>query len=144
MNANNGDTIFVKAGTLSEGPLSVNSSISLIGENKDSTRISIMTKGHEVTESIIFHYTWYDTALAVTAAGFRLSGFSITTNGGNIQVNSTHAKITGNSIAADVDVIGSNIQVTDNSFWTDSNRRPYSNWRLLQRINQPDKRHTLL
>jgi nitrous oxidase accessory protein NosD len=121
LHANNGDTVYVKTGNYSEGPLFVNKTISLMGENKDTTRVSINTQGHEVTESIIFHYTWYETALTVTADGFKLSGFSVTTNGGNIQANSTRAIIAGNCIAADVDAIGLSMKVTDNSLWTDSN-----------------------
>jgi nitrous oxidase accessory protein NosD len=112
--AQNNDIIYVKAGNYSENSLSINKSITLIGENKDSTTISLDSPSHEETVSIIFHYIWYDSALRVTSDGFKLSGFTITTTGGNIIIDGNRTKITANTIGADMSLNGSNIQLSNN------------------------------
>ncbi|HSV50113.1 MAG TPA: hypothetical protein VLH35_07330, partial [Candidatus Acidoferrales bacterium] len=114
--ASNSDVIYVKAGNYSENSLSINKSISLIGENRDTTIISLDSPSHEETVSIIFRYIWHDPALTVTCDGFKLSGFTITTTGGNILVSGNKTKITTNSIGADISINGSSIQLTNNQF----------------------------
>ena len=74
--ANQGDTIFVKAGTYNEDWISVNKSVSLVGDNQKSL--------------IIYHSSL---GFAVTANKVHLKGFTIT----NIEAGQGHAVDMANS-----------------------------------------------
>jgi nitrous oxidase accessory protein len=79
-NANDGDTIFVKKGVYVENPV-VNKSVSLVGEDRDSTVIDV-TAGLKVERDnvTITGLTVYDgwTGIAVTANHCNISGNKIT------------------------------------------------------------------
>ena len=78
-NANDGDTIFVKKGVYVENPV-VNKSVSLVGEDRDSTVIDV-TAGLRVERDnvTITGFTVYDgwTGIAVTANYCNISGNKI-------------------------------------------------------------------
>jgi nitrous oxidase accessory protein NosD len=114
--ANNGDSIYIRAGKYSESALLINKSISLIGENSELTIIDLNSPSHSETVDLIFHYTWYETALNANCDDFKLLGVSITTTGGNIKINGSRIQVTGDSIAADTSIAGSSIQVINNKF----------------------------
>jgi nitrous oxidase accessory protein NosD len=118
-NATDGDTILVKKGTY-EGPrdqtLVIDKSISLIGEDANSTILNLhpaYTEWWILTQS----YTSYSNAITVDANDFKLSGFTISTQG-DISVSGERTQITGNIITtgstADLRVSGSYCNITDN------------------------------
>jgi len=98
-NANDGDTIFVKKGVYVENPV-VNKSVSLVGEDRDSTVIDV-TAGLKVERDnvTITGLTVYDgwTGIAVTANYCSISGNKIkdATIGIGL-INSENNSITGN------------------------------------------------
>lgn len=98
-NANDGDTIFVKKGVYVENPV-VNKSVSLVGEDRDSTVIDV-TAGLKVERDnvTITGLTVYDgwTGIAVTANHCNISGNKITDATIGIGLyNSENNSITGN------------------------------------------------
>ena len=98
-NANDGDTIFVRKGVYVENPV-VNKSVSLVGEDRDSTIIDV-TAGLKVERDnvTITGFTVYDgwTGIAVTANHCNISGNKITVATIGIGlINSENNSITGN------------------------------------------------
>ena len=112
--AADGDTIFVKRGIYEENPLEINKTLSLIGEGADSTKISFDPPHTEVTLSIYEHYVFYDEPIKVYAAGFKMSGFTIDTTGGDMVISGNRTKITENQILTDLYVLGSHLSITEN------------------------------
>ena len=91
-NANNGDTIFVRAGTYYEN-LIVDKLINLIGENKETTIIDGSENGHVVR--LIVDY------ITITGFTIRNSGLIPSPGGeyGGITIESSHNNISGNIIS---------------------------------------------
>ena len=89
-NATNGDTIYVRSGTYTENELKITKSIFLIGEKPESTKINLNSEKHD--ESLypefpdLYRAIWYDRAMAVHADNFVLSGLTISTTGGDINI----------------------------------------------------------
>jgi len=115
-NATDGDTIIVKKGIYEENPLEINKTLSLIGEGADSTKISFDPPYTEVTISIYERHIFYDEPIKVFADGFKMSGFTIDTTGGDVVIKGNGTKITENQILADLYVLGSHLSVTENKF----------------------------
>ena len=115
-NATNGDTIFVKDGTYQENAISTNKSLSIVGEGYQSTKINFQTRSYEVDINIYEKYTFYDPAILVNANNFRLSGFSIDSNGGEISINGNSTQITANNFGSKFNAIGSYLFITENTF----------------------------
>jgi nitrous oxidase accessory protein len=114
--AANGDTVYVKSGKYAETSLVINKSIALIGENVESTTINLDSPRHEGLNFLYQKVHWYETAMTVASNGFKLSGFRITTTGGDISIIGNKSKITGNSISAELSIKGSYVDVLENVF----------------------------
>lgn len=113
--ANEGDTIFVRKGTY-EGAenqtLMINKSISLIGENAENTKINIHP---EWVTSTIFTTTisGYACPIRIEANDVRLSGFTITSDGGQLFVSANRTQITDNIITIHLQVNTGLMIITD-------------------------------
>jgi parallel beta-helix repeat protein len=115
--ANEGDTIFVKKGTY-EGPkdqtLVINKSLSLIGEDAANTKINL----HPLwIEAWFFTYpSYYDTPMEILANDIKISGFTITSDGGRIFTTGNRTQIIGNIIKTGLRVEGgSHVTIAENT-----------------------------
>jgi hypothetical protein len=106
-NATDGDTIFVKKGTY-EGPINqtlmINKTLSLIGEDANNTILNLhpaYTEWWILTQS----YTSYSNAITIDANDFKISSFTISTQGG-ISISGNRTQIIGNKITAGISVTG--------------------------------------
>jgi hypothetical protein len=115
-NATNGDTVYVKNGIYVEMSLGIKKSISLIGENVKSTVINLDSPSHDEINYLFQNVHWHDQALTVNSDDFKLSGFTITTTGGDISIIGNRSQIAGNSITADLSILGSYVDVLENTF----------------------------
>jgi nitrous oxidase accessory protein len=115
-NATDGDSIFVKKGVYEENPLMVNKTLSLIGEEADSTKISFDPPYTEETYNIFEHYRFYENPIEVDADDFVMSGFTIVTTGGYIVISGNGTEITGNHVLTDFLVGGSHLNIIGNKF----------------------------
>jgi nitrous oxidase accessory protein len=97
-NANEGDTIFVKKGVYVENPV-VNKSISLVGENRDSTVIDVTAglkvQSNNVTITGFTIYDGYD-GISLAANYCNISGNKITNTTHGIVVFGYENSISGN------------------------------------------------
>jgi parallel beta-helix repeat protein len=110
-NAKDGDTVFVKKGTY-DGPINqsllINKTISLIGENANSTIIRLYPDFFEafvMGQSI--GWIW-GSSLVTTAQNVLISGFTFVSDGGRMCIVVDNAKIVGNIIAAPLSMQGYN------------------------------------
>jgi hypothetical protein len=133
-NASNGDNIFVKNGTYRE-KLTINKSISIIGENAQATTIILQSKMHKSEPSpeyrLVSEYYhpayWYDEALTVKVDNFKLMGFTITTIGGDGSIIGDNIEISGNSFSVPLTVSGANNRLSQNTFSEDITIRGSNN-----------------
>jgi len=116
-NASEGDTIFVKRGN-HEGPINqtliVNKAISIIGENQNTTKLSL----HPEWLTIIIVATTlshYADPIKIEANDVKISGLTITSDGGEISANGNRIQITGNTFGVNVILRGSNQLFTENT-----------------------------
>ena len=118
-NATSGDTIYVRSGIYTENELSINKSVSLKGEKPESTKLNL--KSEKYTESLypnfpdLFQGTWYGRAMAVNADNFLLSGLTIVTTGGDINITGNNNQIKGNIISSTLTIFGSNNKIVNNT-----------------------------
>ncbi|MDI9576538.1 MAG: hypothetical protein WC203_05710 [Candidatus Bathyarchaeia archaeon] len=118
-NATNGDTVYIRSGTYTENELKITKSIFLIGEKPESTKINLNSEKHD--ESLypefpdLYRAIWYDRAMAVHADNFVLSGLTISTTGGDINITGNNNKIESNFISAPLTVLGSNNKIVNNT-----------------------------
>jgi len=114
--ASDGDTIFVKKGTY-EGPINqtlvIDKSISLIGEDVNSTKMSLHPP---LVPMSIFTYTYmgYAEPIRITASDVEISGFTIITVGGGISATGNGTKIKGNILSMSVSVNGKRTKIIGN------------------------------
>jgi nitrous oxidase accessory protein NosD len=129
----NGDTIFVRKGTY-EGPINqtlvISKAISLRGEDIKSTRINLHPPW--VSETIFtVTLSYYANPITIEADDVELSGFTITSDGGEIFATGNKTKIIGNVIntagigvslhgCVGVSLHGSNQTITENTLITAS------------------------
>ncbi len=120
-NATNGDTIYVRSGIYTETELTIDKSVALIGENAGSTKLNLQSEKH-VGEPLYWYLpdlfpapVWYDTAMKVHSDNFVLTGFTIVTNGGDINITGNNNQIKGNVLTSFMSIIGSNSQLRNNS-----------------------------
>ena len=109
-NADNGDTILVRSGTyegIRNQTLFINKTISLIGEDVDNTILNLHPPWVTTT---IFTQTLsgYTHPLVIDADDVIISGFTITSDGGQIAVNGENTQIIGNIIATQLYLQGKN------------------------------------
>lgn len=115
--AENGDTIFVRSGSY-EGPinetLAINKTISLVGENKETTKIHL---NPPLIPMNIFTYSYmgYTDAISITADNVKITGLTIETLGGNIVINASKTAIFGNNLGIGVTINGDQTQIVDNT-----------------------------
>ena len=118
--ATNGDTIYVKSGTYTEYELRINKAISIIGEGAESTKLNLQSTKHDepLYPDIpnLYRAIWYDRAMTVNTDNFGVSGFSISTTGGDINITGNNNRIKGNSIAASLAIIGNHNDIIGNTF----------------------------
>lgn len=121
-NATNGDTILVRSGTYQENALSINKSISLIGEGSETTTINLNSGGHTVTIDPLdkVKLFLYDPVIRAEGADFKLSGFTISSTGGKISIAANGTQITNNKITNIFEASGYYLNIADNSFFRDS------------------------
>jgi nitrous oxidase accessory protein len=114
--ANDGDTIFVKKGNY-EAPINqtlvIDKSISLIGEDVNSTKLSLHPP---LVPMSIFTYTYmgYAEPIRITANDVEISGFTIITIGGGISATGNGAKIMGNILGMSVSANGNRTKIVGN------------------------------
>jgi hypothetical protein len=120
--ATSGDTIYVKSGTYTEYQLSISKSIRLIGEGSQSTTLNLQSN-RNVGEPLYWYLpdhfplpVWYSRAMFVHTDNFELSGFTITTTGGDINITGNNNQIRGNSIAASLTIMGNHNDIIGNTF----------------------------
>jgi len=105
------DTIFVKSGIYEEQTLTINKTISLIGENAQTTSIFLHPPSKPLFGS---SFMVYDSPIRISANHTVLSGFTIRADGGPISAEGASIKINGNHLTIPVLVIGNITQITDN------------------------------
>jgi len=116
-NANNGDTIFVRKGTY-EGPINqtlvIKKKLSLIGEDANSTKINFHPA---LVPLVIFTQTFgtYANPIKIEADDVKLSGLTITSDGGSISVAGDAIQITGNILSMGISANGHRIEITRNT-----------------------------
>lgn len=118
--ATNGDTIYVKSGIYTEYELRINKPISLIGEGSESTKLHLQSTKHDEIlypqDPDFLRVIWYDKAMMVCTDNFVLSGFTISTSGGDINITGNNNQIKGNSIASSLTIIGNYNDIIGNTF----------------------------
>jgi nitrous oxidase accessory protein len=95
-NAIDGDTIFVKKGAYEERTLEISKTLSLIGEDANNTKINLHPRWIEST--LPFTPAYYDNPIKVVANDVKISGFTITSDGGYISAVGDRTQIIGNII----------------------------------------------
>ena len=85
-NATDGDTIFVRSGIYEEQVLGINKSISLKGENANTTKIVLHPPSQPLFGSSLIVY---DNPIEISANRVLLSGFTIESDGGSISAEGT-------------------------------------------------------
>jgi parallel beta-helix repeat protein len=120
--SNNGDTIFVRAGTY-EDPfnqtITVDKTLTIIGESKENTLLTLHP-AYNVSWILTAEFFSYSDAIAVTASDCRLLNLTIeiANPGGYISSTGNRTQIIGNNIncgpTSSVKVNGSYCRITDN------------------------------
>jgi len=115
--ANDGDTIFVRKGNY-EGPkdktLVINKTLSLIGEDAPNTKINLHPLWIEAWFFTLPSY--YDTPMEIVANDVKISGFTITSDGGSIFITGNRTQIIDNIIKAGLRVEGgSHLTIAENT-----------------------------
>jgi nitrous oxidase accessory protein NosD len=118
-NADNGDTIFVRAGTY-DGPIDqsivIDKSISVVGENASTTQIKFHPK-MTITWILTAEFFSYTDAITVNANGFSLSNLTLSPRG-FITIKANDAQIVGNNVTSGsgdgLVVWGSNCKIANN------------------------------
>jgi nitrous oxidase accessory protein len=138
-NAGAGDTIFVKRGTYHEEAININKSISLIGEDRQETVLSLNPP--LVERWYLHNLLWVrDSAIIINANDVKLQGFTINLPkddygvgsaisavgdrtslidnmiaNNSIYLNGSTLNVTGNSIPDALEGVGSNLIVANNT-----------------------------
>lgn len=114
--ATQGDTIFVKKGTYEETEnqtLAIDKTLSLIGEDSQNTIIKLHPRWYPAWFS---SPSYYDNPIEIAANDVKISGFTITSEGGAISVTGNRTQIIGNMIKTGLDIgSGSHQTVAENT-----------------------------
>ena len=121
--ARDGDTVFIKNGTY-DGPanqtIMINKSISIIGENNNSTIIKLYP-AYNLTWLFATPFFSYSDAIAITADNCKIQNLTINLEnpGGYIAAKGNNTEIINNSIhtseSAGIIVNGSNCKIANNT-----------------------------
>jgi parallel beta-helix repeat protein len=138
-NATDGDTILVKKGTYEEKTLTINKTLELVGEDTNSTIISlhppwVPTGGFHLSGTSVEPDYDYDNPVKITANNAKVSGFTIISNpsrssllsGVRTQMTGNYIttglflenagqNITGNIVKGGIQCIGNNHTITNNN-----------------------------
>jgi hypothetical protein len=110
-NATDGDTIFVRSGIYEEQVLVINKSLSLKGENANTTKIILHPPSQPLFGSSLIVY---DNPIKISAKRVVLSSFTIESKGGSISAEGTSLQINGNYLKIPVVVTGNESQIFKN------------------------------
>jgi nitrous oxidase accessory protein len=115
-NTGEGDTVLVKSGTYYNQTISINKSLSLIGEDSQNT---ILKSRPETTSFMIPNIT---SVVEVKADNIRISGFTIDHYDRGISGSGNYTQIIGNIFTANwdhtsINVLGSYLEITNNSIY---------------------------
>lgn len=115
-NATSGDTVFVRKGTYEEHKLTVDKTLSLVGEDTNFTVIKNL-RGPLISEPYYNPPMYEVTAVQINANNVRFSGFTIMNSADSIVVNGNGNSIVGNIVLLRGDGItlgGHNNTITNN------------------------------
>jgi hypothetical protein len=118
-NASEGDTIYVKIGIYEETTLTVNKSISLIGDDRMNTILKLdppygkPTGFHLAGSGVETEYGYYE-AIKIEADNVKVSGLTINCTQSSIFVMGNGTQITNNNLPGVV-IIGSGTRITNNN-----------------------------
>jgi hypothetical protein len=118
-NAGEGDTIYVKVGTYEETTLTVNKSISLIGEDMVNTILNLNPPYgkpigfHLAGSGVETEYGYYE-AIKIEADNVKVSGLMIICTTSSIFVMGNGTQMTNNNLPGIV-IMGSGTQITNNN-----------------------------
>jgi len=116
-NAAEGDTIFVKIGTYEEETLEINKNLSLIGEETNSTIISlhppwVPTGTYHFSGTPEYHY---DHPIKIVANDVKLSGFTVISNVSRISlISGKGSQIAGNYIKTGLHLANTGHNISQN------------------------------
>jgi nitrous oxidase accessory protein len=113
-NATEGDTILVKKGIYEEKTLEISKTQSLIGENASETTMNLHPP-YNVTTIFTQTFTDYANPITIKANNVEISGFTITSDGGEISVTGNRTQIIDNAISTGLSVSGSYNTIAGNS-----------------------------
>jgi nitrous oxidase accessory protein NosD len=107
--ANNGDTIFVKEGIYLNQSLIINKTLTLIGENKNTT----------ILKGILTPFLQPSQVIEITSNNVEISGFTISESNYGIRANANNISIIGNILkltaASTIIISGSNCIISNNN-----------------------------
>jgi hypothetical protein len=110
-NAADGDNILVRSGTYEEQVLVINKSLSLKGENPNTTKMILHPPSQPLFGSSLMVY---DNPIQINANHVALSGFTIAADGGSISAEGTSLQMSDNCFKIDVSITGNETQINDN------------------------------
>jgi|GEM_PF-648629 len=118
-NATDGDIIIVRKGTYEEKTLEINKTLSLIGEDAESTKINLDPPTFQVIGENIFTRepeisTLWNNSISIDADSVTISGFAIVTPGGDVSIKGDRTQIVGNNIKTAVVASGSYSKIERN------------------------------
>jgi nitrous oxidase accessory protein NosD len=119
-NATAGDTVFVKKGLYEEKTLQISKTLSLVGEDANTTTINLHPP-YNVTWILTQPFFSYSDAIAIVANDVRLSNLTISIHppGGYISANGDRIQIAGNNITTapttGLTISGSYCNITENT-----------------------------
>ena len=112
-NAQNGDTVYIKSGTYHEQTITINKTITLIGENMKTTTINLHPPSQPLYHSSILVY---DNPIQITADQVTISNFTITSDSGIITIHGIGNKVIDNYLKTSIATYGNETQVANNEF----------------------------
>ena len=100
-NASEGDTIYVKRGTYEETTLTINKSISIIGEDFASTNLILNPPYGQIIGFYPSGNPWYGyfEGMKIVADNVKISGFTIVCENSSIVVSGSRTQITHNNLS---------------------------------------------
>ena len=115
-NAANGDTIIVKNGVYVEQTLEINKSLNIISQNVNGAQLTLHPP--QVAENLFGQTIMvYTSPIQIDANNVKLSGFSITSDGGDIEANGSQIQMINNVMTgqSSLTVFGDGTQIINNS-----------------------------
>ena len=111
--ADDGDTLLVRNGTYIEQMLEINKSVTIKSEHVGGAEISL----HPTVKIQGTFLTVFDDPLTISADDVEISGFSITSDGGQISVTGNRTQVLNISTVVSLVVSGWGSQIVNNTLW---------------------------